>query len=202
MLWRIEWFPLCEWHVFLSHCQEDRDTLVLPLCRELQSRHVVPWLDRHDYPYGRTSFEALRDSVLKCRHCVFLITRAMLAQPRGWSVVELAWADLLQANLHGPGGALQNVALPLFFVEPTNGMVPRSAWRTLSDRGAFHKDGDGDPVTWARDRILEFILREQRRGQDLAKGLEGYRRERSRLGLRRGLLDRITCRHPAMLLPR
>jgi len=199
MLWRVEFFPFCTHHVFLSHCREDRDTLVFPLYEALHGRGIMPWLDRHEYPYGRTSFEALRDGVLKSRHCVFLVTEAMLAQPRGWSAVELAWADLLQENLREPGGALQIVALPLFFVDPGAGPVLRSAWRILLDRAPVCRVADGDPVAWARNQIWEFILREQERGEDIARWLQADGRARSRLNLRRGLLDRVTCRHPAML---
>ncbi len=54
MLWQIQSFPSCTHHVFLSHCREDREWLVFPLEEELRRRGVIPWLDRHEYPYGRT----------------------------------------------------------------------------------------------------------------------------------------------------
>ena len=115
MFWQIQSFPACTHYVFLSHCGEDREWLVLPLYERLQSLGIVPWLDRHDYPFGRTSLEALRDGVLKSGR-IILVTKAMLEQSRGWSVVELAWAELLQDNLREAGAALQNVSLPLFFL--------------------------------------------------------------------------------------
>ena len=83
MHWEIQFFPLCTHHVFLSHCREDRQWLLHDVCEELQRREVIPWFDQHDYPYGRASFQALRDCVLKSRHVVFFVTDAMLSQARG-----------------------------------------------------------------------------------------------------------------------
>jgi hypothetical protein len=83
VFWTIESFPPCTHHVFLSHSAEDRQELVVPVFELLSRRGVMPWLDRHDYPYGRGSRAALRDSILPCRHTVFFVTPAMLRQPRG-----------------------------------------------------------------------------------------------------------------------
>jgi len=49
MLWQIRSFPSCDYHVFLSHSQEDRDPLIEPTRKKLASRGVVPWFDREDY---------------------------------------------------------------------------------------------------------------------------------------------------------
>lgn len=196
MLWQIQSFPPCTHHIFLSHCAEDRGELVFPLFENLQRSSVIPWLDQHDYPYGRTSFEALRDGVLKSRHVVFLVTKAMLAQPRGWGIVELAWTELLQSNLVEPGGVLQNIILPLFFVKPTSSRLLRSVWRTISDRAPFYSNKDGDPIAWASHHVCEFVLREQQFGLDNALGLEQDSHARARLGTRPGLIERITARTP------
>jgi len=201
MLWQVQFFPPCTHHVFLSHCREDREPLVFPLYSALQRRGLAPWLDRHDYPYGRASFGALRDEVLKSRHTVFLVTPAMLAQPRGWGVLELAWAHLLQENLAAPGGVDQNILLPLFFVQRAGGRLSRSVWQPVRERGPFHRPGDGDPIAWAARQIFEFVLREEKRGLDIVKWLREDSRARSRLAKRPGLIDRITCRHPASILP-
>lgn len=88
--WAIGTFPECRYHVFLSHCQEDRERLVFPLRDSLQRIQRIPWMDCHDYPKGRPPFAALRDSLLECRHVVFLITESMLDQPRGWTMIESA----------------------------------------------------------------------------------------------------------------
>ncbi len=200
MLWQIQFFPICRYHVFLSHCREDRERLVFPLYEALRERGVIPWLDRHDYPYGRLSFEALRDGVLTCRHVVFLVTRAMLSQPRGWGIVELAWADLLQENLREAGGALQAVVLPLFFLDPANDRLPRSAWQTLRERAVFYRRQDGDRVVWAARQVSAFVLREGQRGLDNAVWLQQDSHAYARLGARQGLIDRITGRHPDPVL--
>jgi TIR domain len=196
MLWEVRFFPPCTHHVFLSHCAEDREWLAIPLYNELQIRGVIPWLDRHDYPYGRTSFLALRDSILKCLHTVFLVTDAMLNQPRGWSIVELAWADLLQENLGEPCGDLQTVALPLFFLSRDDGRLSRSAWQPLRDRAVFHRPEDGDALTWAIRQVGDFVQREAKRGLDYALWLEQDHTARARLQARSGLIDRITARYP------
>ncbi|HEX7380139.1 MAG TPA: toll/interleukin-1 receptor domain-containing protein [Pirellulales bacterium] len=138
MLWQIQFFPFCTQHIFLSHCCEDREDFVFPLCGALERRRVIVWLDQHNYPYGRTSFQALRDGILKSRHVVFLVTEAMLEQRRGWSTVELAWADLLQENLRELGGILQTVSLPIMLVPPDDPRLRRSAWFPCVDRAVFY----------------------------------------------------------------
>jgi hypothetical protein len=200
MLWRIQFFPRCTHHVLLSHCREDREGLVFPLDEGLRRQGIIPWLDRHDYPYGRTSFDALRDGVLRSRHVVFLITDAMLSQPRGWSVLELAWADLLQENLREAGGELQAVILPLFFLPPDDGRLLRSVWQPARDRAAFHLPQDGDLVMWASAQINRFLLRETQRGLDNGIWLQQDSRARARLGTLQGLVDRVTARYPATML--
>ncbi|MBI2806991.1 MAG: toll/interleukin-1 receptor domain-containing protein [Planctomycetes bacterium] len=196
MLWQILSFPPCKHHVFLSHCREDREGLVIPVANTLRALGIIPWLDQHDYPYGRASFHALRDGILECRHTVFLVTANLLAQPRGWANIELGWASLLQENLLIQGGTLQNVILPLVFVSQSNRRLPRSIWETLRDRAVFHKRGR--PVTWARDQIARFLEREARRGNDMAELVEQDSHIRARLRERPGLIDRVCARHPAL----
>jgi hypothetical protein len=199
MLWQIQFYPFCTHHIFLSHCREDRERVVFPLCDLLEDQHFIVWLDQHDYPYGRPSFQALRDGILKSRHVVFLITEAMLEQPRGWSMVESAWAELLQENLREPGGVLQTVSLPLIFVAPDDPRLRRSAWFPIADRAVFHQAADGDAVTWAARQIEDFIMREAQRGLDNVAWLEQDTRSRARLRKRQGLIERITAIHPVPL---
>ncbi len=197
MLWQAQFFPRCTHHVFLSHCREDRDWLVRPLNAALQEQTVTTWLDLHDYPYGRTSFGGLRDGIVSSRHVVFLVTEAMLTQPRGWALVELAWAHILQENMHEAGGELQCVALPLFFLDRASAPLDRSAWHSIVDRAAYHHPRDGDAVVWATQQIVAFLLREEQRGLDNSRWLEADSRAHERLGQRPGLIDRITARNPA-----
>jgi hypothetical protein len=173
---------------------------VFPLYEALREHGIIPWLDRHDYPYGRLSFEALRDGVLTCQHTVFLVTRNMLRQPRGWGIVELAWAEVLQENLREAGGALQTVLLPLFFLDPADDRLLRSAWQTVRDRAAFYRRQDGHRVKWAVRQIRAFLVREAQRGVDNAVWLREDSPARSRLGARQGLIDRITARYPDPIL--
>ncbi|HEX7448823.1 MAG TPA: toll/interleukin-1 receptor domain-containing protein [Pirellulales bacterium] len=199
MHWQLQFFPACTHHVFLSHCREDRGWLVNPLADAMRDRRLIPWVDQHDYPYGRTSFQALRDGILRSRHVVFLVTDAMLQQPRGWSIIELAWAELLQDNLREPGGVLQNVSLPLFFVAREDARLPRCAWFPVIDRARFHLPADGNPVLWALHQIDAFVAREVQQGLDNVAWLDGDSRSRLRLKKRAGLIERITALRPAII---
>lgn len=192
MFWQITSFPRCEYHVFLCHCAEDRATLVYPVYNELRRKGIVPWLDREDYYYGRDSRTAVRDGLLRSRHVVFFVTLAMMDYRRGWCVMELAYSDLLQANMAHPGGSLLNFELPLFFLNPADPQLPRTAWDALRDRGRFHRPKDGDPVAWAIDQIAAFLDREQLLALDLAKVVTPGQPVYDALADRLGLVERVT----------
>lgn len=198
MNWLIQTFPTCTHHVFLSHSAEDRATLVHPTYERLGRAGVVPWLDRHDYPSGRPSRVALRDAVLRCRHAVFFVTHAMLRQARGWCVQELAWVELLQDNLVGPGGTLLNVSLPLFFVPHEHDRLPRSVWQAARDRGVFYP-GQVPRADWAADQIARFLAREQLLAGDQRRATLRQPDVRAGLRPRTGLLDRVTRFDPQPL---
>jgi len=141
MLWQIRSFPKCDYHVFLSHSQEDRDPLVEPTRIKLAARNVVTWFDQQDYYYGRPSRAALRDGILKSRHTVHFITDAMLGSSRGWCVMELSLVELLQGNLQVRGGQLAHPMLPLFFVSQDDRRLARSVWQDLRDQGRVSDAG-------------------------------------------------------------
>lgn len=88
MFWQVASYLKCDYHVFLSHCQEDRDGLVEPVHRSLIAKGLKPFLDIEDYYYGRESRVALRDGILDSRYVIFFITDAMLNSARGWWVVR------------------------------------------------------------------------------------------------------------------
>jgi hypothetical protein len=197
MLWQIASNLRCEYHVFLSHCADDRSWLVHPVYDELMRRQIIPWLDREDYYYGRDSRTALRDGLLRSRHVVFFVTLGMLDYRRGWCPMELAYSDLIQANLTQPGGPLLNFELPLFFLDRVNPELPRTAWDALRDRGLFHRLSDGDAVTWAADQITNFLHREQDVALDMAKVvLPGQPVHNALIG-RPGFVERVTQFDPS-----
>src|SRR5690349_5256766 len=136
--WTISSFPRCKFHVFLSHSAEDRGWLVLPLFDALQKRAIIPWIDLHHFPLGAESFEALRESILGCRHIVYLLTLATLDNPRGWTSLERAYGGLLQENLRGPGLEYCHIELPLFFLPREHETLPRTIWQPILGRGRFH----------------------------------------------------------------
>jgi hypothetical protein len=200
VLWTIAAFPPCSHHVFLSHSAEDRATLVHPVHRLLLDRGVAAWLDRHDYPAGRDSRHALRDSLLRCRHAVFFITHAMLTQARGWCTLELAYAELIQDNLGGPGGPYLSVILPLFFVAQDDRRLPRTVWQARRDRGTVYP-GRTSRVKWAVDQIVRFLTNEQHLAAEFAEYLRTSPSGPGQLRPGSGLLDRVTRFDPQPLPP-
>ena len=199
MLWRIQFFPACKYHIFLSHSAEDRSRLVHPVYRKLSRQGIIPWLDLHEYPYGRSSRSALRDSILNCRHVVFFVTDAMLSQSRGWCVQELAWTELLQDNLILPGGpSLQNVLLPLFFVDQSDPRLPRSVWQSIRDRGHFCPP-KRLPTEWAVDQIIKFLRREQLLANDYRRVIRRSTEFRKSLNPPSGLCDRVSKFEPVAI---
>ncbi len=192
MLWTIEFLPRCGHHVFLSHSAEDRDTLAFPLYESLTKRGIRVWLDRHDYPYGRTSRAALRDAIVGCRHVVFLVTDALLNSAHGWCVQELAWAELLQDNLlHEGAPHLVNCLLPLYFVAQDDARLPRSVWQVERDRGPFAPTGS-EPVAWATEQTVAFLKREETRAFEFRKFARAKKEFRDRLKSLAGLVERVT----------
>lgn len=173
--WTIDHWPVCGSHAFLSHVAEDRETLVLPVLEKLQSHKVICWLDQLHYPTGRDSHDALRDSLLRCRHLIYFITPAMLKQGRGWTAIESAYGDLIQQQLNLPTSTLVQFELPLFFVPITHPGLQRTSWRRLADRGAFHRFGRKavaiSPVDWAVQQIIAFIQREADQAMAVASRL-------------------------------
>jgi hypothetical protein len=197
MFWQITSYPRCEYHVFLSHCAVDRRDLVYPVYEELTRRRIIPWLDREDYYYGRGSRIALRDGLLRSRHVVFFLTLGMMDYTRGWCQMELAFSNLVQANLVHPGGILLNFELPLIFLDGAHPDLPRTVWNDLRDHGRFHHPDDGDPVTWAIEQIVAFLHREQNLALDMAKDLVPGQAVYEDLSRRPGLIERVTLFEPS-----
>lgn len=192
MFWSVAAFPRCTHHVFLSHCREDHDALVRPVYEGLAARDISGWLDREDYHYGRDSSTALRDAILRSRHIVFFVTPALLTTGRGWCVLELAYAELLQASLVRPGGALANVILPLFFVPQNDEVLPRTVWQLARDRGRFCDAPSAGRVDWAVAEVERFLRDEQRVAMDCAEHFKRDKEFRKELKARTGLTERAT----------
>ena len=123
---------------------------------------------------------------------MFFVTLGMMDYRRGWCPMELAYSDLLQANLIHAGGPLLNFELPLFFLDRTDVNLSGTAWDTLRNRGIFHHPSDGDPVNWAVDQIVAFLHREQDLALDMAKVVVPGQPVYDALACRHGLVERIT----------
>lgn len=205
MRWSIDYYPLCTHHVFLSHCAEDREDLVVPVYHALEAAGVIPWLDQVDYTYGRDSRTALRDGVLGSRHVVFFVTPAMISTGRGWCVFELAFAELLQSSLYR-GEPLVNLSLPLFFLRQADESLPRTVWQAARDRGMFLEPKGGPKaksarVGWAADAITRFLHNEEQRARSMALRERADREFSTELTRPAGLLERVTRFDPRPLRP-
>lgn len=201
MFWQIASFPKCSHHVFLSHCQEDRAALVAPVYDALMAGGVKPWLDREDYYYGRSSREALRDAVLDSRHVVFFVTDAMLSSARGWCLLELAYAEILDANLTHRGGTLATSFLPLFLVDQADARLPRTVWQLLRDRGKFCPAAlsAANEVDWCHQEIRDYLLREQQKSINVSQSLNRDPESKREIRRKQGLFDRVARFHPSPL---
>lgn len=172
--WTISNWPPCEFHVFLSHCAEDRERLVIPVYRELERLNLVPWIDRHHYPAGHDPFDALREQIGACRHVVYFVTPAMLRQGRGWAAVERGIATIIQKRLVLEEVTLCHFELPLFFVPPAHPILSRSVWNTLapsSVRFGGSQRSLAKQVDWAVSTIMSFVKNEQRWADRLAEDI-------------------------------
>ena len=200
MLWQIRSFPKCDYHVFLSHSQEDRGPFIEPTRRLLAAGNILSWFDQDDYYYGRPSRTALRDGILRSRHTVLFITDSMIASPRGWCVMELTLVELLQSNLHVRGGQLAHPILPLFFVPQEDERLPRSVWQGLRDQGRFCPFVQSKRRSeWAANQIVTFLIREQRLSTEVAAALRNDDELSHEVDAVKGLRDRVADFHPASL---
>lgn len=196
--WRVRHLPRCTHHVFLSHCAENRARLVQPVYKALEENLYSPWLDQHHYPKGQDPFPALREGIVHCRHVVSFVTEAFLLQGRGWNSSETAYSELLQSSLHHYGLALCHIHFPLFFVPRSHGVLERSAWGSLVQRGRFYGPGqvDSEAVDWATHQITSFIEQEEARGSSLATQIQNDPSFKQLLEDEENLLLRVMCADP------
>ena len=169
----------------------------MPVYERLAQKKIIPWLDRHHFPSGRGSHEALRESLLRCRHVVYFVTPELLRQgaARGWCVLERGYGSVIQQALTDFG----HVELPLFFVERTDEELQRSVWSALADQGVFFDSAPAkaNPVTWAVRQIQDFIRREEVFAGEMllnASQIDLPFREKN-------FLDRITAKDLPLLPP-
>lgn len=177
--WAIRFWPECDRHVFLSHCQEDHDSLVRPVYKELERRRLIPWIDRHHYPLGHDGFQSLREELLKSRHVVYFITLSAVRQGRGWMAAERVFTELVQRQLTY-GDEIAHVELPLLLLPQDNPIFQRSLWRALIDKARVpndlqlpdNVDWAAAHVQWCADTIERFVTQEEQWGFELAFRME------------------------------
>lgn len=178
--WRLDPWPPCGKHVFLSHVREDREKLAIPLARVLEQRRVITWGDFKD---GRSQdwsrpLDRLRRELVSCRHVVYLLTEAALRQGRGWLAAERAIADHLQQLLSFSNRNLFDVELVLRFPEVdriggVDSLIDESVWHPLMSTHT-RRISSTDPaaqVEQAADCILEFIQKQVDRGRAISPDL-------------------------------
>lgn len=197
--WQISHWPKCEFHVFLSHCAEDRERFVIPLQKELERRQITAWLDRHHYPLGTSPHEALREGLLKCRHIIYLITRETLKQARGWVAVEKTFGEMIQSRFRHEEIELSHVELPLYFVREDDKVLVRSIWQSACEKGKFF-DGTNvatrKAIRWTATQIEAFVRQEELRGEQIAENLKHDPMLSARFSQEPNLLRRIAASDP------
>jgi TIR domain-containing protein len=161
--WVIDHWPVLGFDVFLSHCAEDRDELVIPVFERLRDLSVLPWIDRHLFPIAVDPLDALRANLLRCRHVIYIVTPKLLKQGRGWCAAERSFAELIQRQFQFAASSLWTFEVPLLFVDPTEVIFRRSVYapllpRTQSYAGRFQRGQSR--VDWAVATI-QALLQQQ-----------------------------------------
>lgn len=200
--WSIRFWPLVGCHTFLSHCREDKQSLVFPVFEGLKRRGLIPWLDQHHCPTGRAALEALQDALLRCRHVVHFVTSASLNQGRGWNVAERTLCHLIQSRLTYQGAEFQHLDLPLVFVPLDNPALQRSVWQPLLERAVCWKltrRPQETRVAWAIRMIRDFVHQEELWAEDIRKRLRRDSLARQHFGIEPRLLRRIRAADPAIV---
>jgi hypothetical protein len=201
-LWGVERWPTCAYHVFLSHCREDKRRLVRPLFRELSKQGLSVWFDESNYPVGSPSFAALREAILRTRHVVYLITPTALKQGRGWMQLERGYGERLQGFFCRGGEELAHVELPLVFAPRNSVDLRKSIWSPLIDRAAFCPErSPSKSATWAVEQVLRFIGQEEQRGLEQWDEVAESADLNERFGRESTLVDRLRCVTPPRLSP-
>ena len=201
MFFKVQSFPKCKYHLFLSHSREDHDSLVRPVYDALNRWQITSFLDVEDYPLGRDSRSALKVELLLSRHVVFFITEAMVASPRGWCILELAYSEILQSMMQIPSGHVCNYILPLFLVTQSNESLPRSVWQLLRDRGVFVPDSilAADLPSWVVQQVAKFLRKERDYQLSMARLSLLDPVWKQELRMVTGRFDRATKFHPSRI---
>ncbi|MGI8905488.1 MAG: toll/interleukin-1 receptor domain-containing protein [Candidatus Sumerlaeaceae bacterium] len=175
-MWQIDQWPIPTFHVFLSHCREDRGWLVEPLIKRLARRGILAWYDQQNYPRATDAAQSLQDGLIKCRHAVFLSSHDYLEQPRGWNHWELAFATVIQANLQSQI-PLTNFILPIGLIDRTDPSLAGTAWQFIEAprwmfcprtcRSTSPARDRATAVGWAADQITRFVYEQQDYARDV-----------------------------------
>lgn len=197
--WAVSHWPRCDFHLFLSHCAEDRETLVVPVQQQVESCGVITWLDCHDYPAGRDPFEILREEILRCRHVAFFVTEGLLRQARGWSAVERGYSEAVQRMLSAGPLELCHIELPLVFVARDHPVLNRSIWSPLFSKALFFPGrprSKRERIDWASTMISEFVQREEEWGMEIGTRIQSDEAQAARFEGEPNLFERIIAASP------
>jgi TIR domain len=204
--WYIEQWPILGFDAFLSHCAEDRETLVIPVYERLRELGVLPWFDRHNFPIAIEPFNALRTNLLRCRHVVYFITRNLLKQGRGWCAAERSLADLVQRQFQIATSSMWTFELPLLLVDPTDPMFLRSSYAPLLPRAQSYtqrQQRGQSRVDWIVAMIQRLLQQQHSETDRLADQLNDdpnlSQFVDGRSGLRKRLSSHLPLRQPVSI---
>lgn len=202
--WEIRYWPPPGYHVFLSHCAENRETHFRPVNDRLRNQKIIPWFDQDDYPTADDPYNSLRSNLILCRHVVYFITEEFLSQGRGWCAVERAYAELIQRHFQFTSSELWRFELPLVFL-PTDDaslrLLQRSTWSPLVARSLWFEDRPNrgqDAVSWTVGVVKQLIQEQLLESRLLASRLKSDQSLQQFLSSFDGLRRRVTSRLPAM----
>jgi hypothetical protein len=90
---------------FISHVNEDAAE-VAELKAAIQGasgrgrRSLDCFLDKHNWELGNPNKRVIRDNLMKSDHLLLWVTPAFLRSRRGWTWLELAYAELIEEQLN------------------------------------------------------------------------------------------------------
>lgn len=114
--------------------------------------------------------------------------------------MELAYAEILDANLTHRGGSLATSFLPLFLIDQADDRLPRTVWQLLRDRGRFLPPAAAiSAVDWYAREIRDYLVREQKKSKAVAQSLSGDPESKRDMKRKHGLFERVARFHPGPL---
>jgi hypothetical protein len=73
--------------IFISHASEDKQSIVEPLVKTLESNNISCWYDKNDIGWGDSIVGKINDGLESSKYVVFIISQTFL--DKKWTTIEL-----------------------------------------------------------------------------------------------------------------